>query len=42
MKKLLEKDIKTRKKVKNFEKKRFVLKTIINNLNLANLIRFNA
>lgn len=42
MKKLLEKDIKIRKKVKSFEKKRFVLKTIINNFNLANLIRFNA
>lgn len=42
MKKLLGKDIKIRKKIKNSEKKRFVLKTIINNLNLANLVRFNA
>lgn len=42
MKKLLEKDKKTRKKIKNFEKKRFVLKSIARNLNLTNLIRFNA
>ena len=42
MRKLLKKDIKIRKKVKKFEKKKFVLKTILANLNLANLLRFNA
>jgi len=42
MKKLLEKDKKIRKKIKNFEKKKFILKSLANNLNLTNLIRFNA
>lgn len=42
MKKLLEKDKKIRKKIKDFEKKKFILKSIVNNLNLTNLIRFNA
>jgi ribosomal protein S14 len=42
MRKLQKKDEKIRKKVKNFEKKKFVLKTILSNLNLANLLRFNA
>jgi ribosomal protein S14 len=42
MKKLLAKDKQTRKKIKNSEKKKFILKTIVNNINLANLIRFNA
>ena len=42
MKKLLEKDKKTRKKIKDFEKKKFILKSITNNLNLTNLARFNA
>jgi ribosomal protein S14 len=42
MKKLLEKDKKTRKKIQNFEKKKLVLKILLNNLNLTNLIRFNA
>jgi ribosomal protein S14 len=42
MKKLLEKDKKTRKKIQNIEKKKFVLKILLNNLNLTNLIRFNA
>jgi ribosomal protein S14 len=42
MKKLLEKDKKVRKKIKKFEKKKFILKAISNNLNLPDLIRFNA
>jgi len=42
MKKLLEKDKKIRKNVKNFEKKKLILKTISNNLNLPDLLRFNA
>lgn len=42
MKKLLEKDKKIRKKLKNSEKKKFLLKTISNNLNLPDLIRFKA
>jgi ribosomal protein S14 len=42
MKKLLEKDRKIRKTLKNFEKKKFLLKMISNNSNLSNLIRFNA
>jgi ribosomal protein S14 len=42
MKKLLAKDKQTRKKIKDSEKKKFILKTIVNNINLANLIRFNA
>ena len=42
MKKLLEKDKKVRKKIKKLEKKKFILKTISNNLNLPDLVRFNA
>ena len=42
MKKLLEKDKKVRQKIKNFEKKKIILKSISNNLNFTNLIRFNA
>lgn len=42
MKKLLEKDKKVRKEIKKFEKKKFIFKTISNNLNLPDLIRFNA
>jgi ribosomal protein S14 len=42
MKKLLEKDKKIRKELKNFEKKKFLLKTISNNLNLPDLISFKA
>ena len=42
MKKLLEKDKKVRKKIKKFKKKKFILKTISNNLNLPDLVRFNA
>ena len=42
MKKLLEKDKKTRQVIKNFEKKKIILKSISNNLHLTNLIRFNA
>ena len=42
MKKLLEKDRKIRKKLKDFEKKKFILKIIFNNSNLSNLMRFNA
>ena len=42
MKKLLEKDKKNRKKLKKFEKKMFIFKTIHNNLSLSNFIRFNA
>ena len=42
IKKLLEKDKKTRQVIKNFEKKKIILKSISNNLHLTNLIRFNA
>lgn len=42
MKKLLEKDKKTRKKIKNLEKKKFIFQAISKNSNLSNLIRFNA
>ena len=42
MKKLLEKDKKIRKKIKEFEKKKFILKIIQNNSNLPYLLRFNA
>jgi len=42
MSKLKEKDKKNRSAVKKFEKKRFVLKSIIKNLNYSNLIRWNA
>ena len=42
MKKLLEKDKKIRQKIKNFEKRKLILKSISNNLNFTNLVRFNA
>lgn len=42
MRKLLEKDKKTRRRIKKLEKKKFVLKIISNNSNLSNLVRFNA
>ena len=42
MKKLLEKDKKIRKQIQKVEKKKFVLKMLLNNLNFTNLIRFNA
>lgn len=42
MKKLLEKDKKIRKILKNFEKKKFIFKTISINSNLPILLRFNA
>ena len=42
MKKLVEKDKKVRKTVKQLEKKKFILKIIQNNLNLPYLLRFNA
>ena len=42
MKKLIEKDKKVRKKIKKFEKKKFILKIILNNINLPYLLRFNA
>ena len=42
MKKLLEKDKKIRKKVKTFEQKKFVLKTISTNFLFMNLTRLNA
>jgi len=42
MKKLLEKDKKIRKKIKKLEKKKFIFKTISNNSNLPDLLRFNA
>jgi len=42
MKKSLERDKKTRKVVKNFEKKKFILKTISNNSSLSSLVRLNA
>ena len=42
MKKLLAKDKKVRKNVKNLETKKLILQTISSNLNLPNLLRFNA
>ena len=42
MKKLIEKDKKVRKKIKKLEKKKFILKIILNNINLPYLLRFNA
>ena len=42
MKKLIEKDKKVRKKIKTLEKKKFILKIILNNINLPYLLRFNA
>ena len=42
MKKLLEKDKKLRLRIKQIEKKNFVLKSISRNLNFFNLIRWNA
>jgi ribosomal protein S14 len=42
MKKLLEKDKKTRKKIEDLEKKKFIFQAISKNSNLSNLIRFNA
>lgn len=42
MKKSLERDKKTRKVVKTFERKKFILKTISNNSSLSSLVRLNA
>ena len=42
MKKILEKDKKTRKNFKKTEKKFFIYKTISNNSSLPDLVRFNA
>ena len=42
MKKLLEKDKKSRKKIKKLEKKKLIFKMISNNSNLPDLVRFNA
>lgn len=42
MKKLLEKDKKVRKNIKNLEKQKFIFQIISNNSNLSNLIRYNA
>ena len=42
MKKLIEKDKKIRKKIKKLEKNKFILKIILNNINLPYLLRFNA
>ena len=42
MKKLLEKEKKVIKKFKKLEKKKFILKIILNNINLPYLLRFNA
>ena len=42
MKKLIEKDKKARKNIKQLEKQKLVFKTIINNSNLPYLIRFKA
>lgn len=42
MKKLIKKDKKIRKQIKNLEKKKFIFQIISNNTNLSNLIRFNA
>lgn len=42
MKKLLEKDKKLRIRIKQFEKKNFILKSIFKNFNFFALIRWNA
>lgn len=42
MKKLIYKDKKNRFAVKDFERKRFILKSIIKNLSISKLIRWNA
>jgi len=42
MKKLLEKDKKIRKNIKNLEKRKFIFKIISNNSSLPGLLRFNA
>jgi ribosomal protein S14 len=42
MNRLLQKDKKNRKVVKQFEIERFILKSIIKNLNYSNMIRWNA
>ena len=42
MKKLIEKDKKVRKNIKRLEKKKFILKIILNNISLPYLLRFNA
>lgn len=42
MRKLLEKDKKIRKTIYNFEKKKFILKSIYQNVNVFNLIRWKA
>lgn len=42
MNKLLQRDKKNRKIVKQFEIERFILKSIIKNLNYSNIIRWNA
>lgn len=41
MKKILAKDKKIRKVIKNLEKKKFIFKSIQNNSNFCNLIRLN-
>ena len=42
MKKLIEKDKKVRKIINKLEKKKFILKIIVNNINLPYLLRFNS
>lgn len=42
MKKLIEKDKKIRKKIKNLEKKKIILKMIQKNINMPYLVKFNA
>ena len=42
MKKLIEKDKKVRKIINKLEKKKIILKIIVNNINLPYLLRFNA
>jgi len=42
MKKLLEKDKKLRLKIKQIEKKNFILKSIFRNLNFSILVRWNS
>lgn len=42
MKKLLEKDKKIRKNIKELEKQKFIFQAISNNSSLSNLVRFNA
>ena len=42
MKKLIERDKKVRKNIKKLEKKKFIFKLILNNMNLPYLLRFNA